>query len=47
LDVSLLVKKGRIESLGPLAAWFELALGRSGVELLPLTPAIVQRASRP
>lgn len=43
LEVALLVKKRRLELSGALDDWFALAIDASGIELLPLTPAIAAR----
>ena len=43
-EVALAWRKGRLELPLPLRPWFAEALERSGVELLPLTPAIASRA---
>ena len=43
LEIALLVKKGKIELSKNLNDWFILALKKSGIQLLPLTPEIAAR----
>jgi PIN domain nuclease of toxin-antitoxin system len=43
-EVALLVKRGRLELPLPVAEWLMEALTNSGVESLPLTCEIAQRA---
>jgi len=43
LEVSVLVKKGRLELSQRLESWFELAIEGCGIELIPLTPVIAAR----
>lgn len=43
-EVAWLVRRGRIEIPLALDAWFEAALGGSGIRLLPITPRVAQLA---
>lgn len=45
LEMAWLVRRGRIELALPLSVWFDLALEGSGIQLLPLTPQIAERAA--
>jgi len=40
LETALLFKKGRIKCSEGLDVWFKLAIEGTGIEILPLTPAI-------
>ncbi len=44
-EVAKLVQKGRLTLPVPIREWFEQALGPSGVQLLPLTPAIAAESA--
>jgi len=44
LEVSLLASRGRLELLLPVDEWLTEALGKSGVESLPVTCEIANRA---
>ena len=41
LEVAQLVKKGILELPLPMPAWFDEALAGSGIECLPVTPALL------
>ena len=43
-ELALAHRRGRLELPQPPSEWFRCALEGSGVELLPLTPAIAARA---
>lgn len=43
-ELALAHRKGRLELPCPPREWFGFALDPSGVELIPLTPAIAERA---
>lgn len=43
-ELALAHRRGRLELSLPVREWFALALSGSGIELLPLTPAISARA---
>lgn len=43
-EVAWLVHRGRVEISIALDAWFEAALGGSGIRLLPITPRVAQIA---
>lgn len=43
-EIALAAKRGRLELPAPLGQWFSEALEKSGIELIHLTPAIVERA---
>lgn len=44
-EIALAHRRGRLMLPIPAAAWLEQALQPSGIELLPLTPAIASRAA--
>ncbi len=43
-DFAYAVRRGRITLPMPVAQWFDKALAGSGLEILPLTPGIANRA---
>ncbi|HYU36017.1 MAG TPA: type II toxin-antitoxin system VapC family toxin [Thermoanaerobaculia bacterium] len=43
-EAAWLVRHGRVEIPVALDAWFEAALGGSGIRLLPITPRVAQLA---
>ena len=45
-EVAKLVEYGRLDLDRPVSQWIESALSRSGVELLPLTPAIMVESTQ-
>jgi len=45
LEVAWLAKKGRIVLPGTVESFFEAALGKAGLQLLPLTPSIAAKSA--
>ena len=45
-EVAKLAEKGRLTLPNPVRDWLEQALGPSGIQLLPLTPAIAAESTR-
>lgn len=45
-EVAILAARGRVTLSSPIEQWFDDALAKSGVELLPLTPAIAAESCR-
>lgn len=43
-EIALAAQRGRLELPIPAKEWFQEALGNSGIELVPLTPSITERA---
>lgn len=43
-EIALAAQRGRLELPLPAREWFQEALDNSGIELVPLTPSIAERA---